>query len=95
MRGPSLQQTSARALEQACRDVEATVSRVAKVVLHASALADRLEMTAAGEPLLALQRQERIRVLRGAAEAGRRRIRRVELAAVPADADTHVRAATA
>lgn len=95
MRGPSLQQTAEDALEQACRAVETTVSRVAKVVLHASALADRFELTTPEEPLLALQCQERVRVLRSAAEAGRRTIWQVELAAVAVDADTQVRTARA
>jgi hypothetical protein len=90
MRGSILRQTSEEALERACRDVEATVSRVAKVVLHASALADRIDTTAPTEAHTALQRQERLRVLRGAAEAGRRTIWQVELAAVSAGADTHI-----
>ena len=84
MPGPSPNRSS-EALEGACRDVEATVSRVAKVVLHASALADRMDTAAATDPHTTRQRQERVRVLRGAAEAGRRTILQVQLAAGPGD----------
>ena len=86
MRGSSLHLTDARTLDDACRDVEDTVSRIAKVVLHASALADRIDTMAAAEPHSTPQRQERLRVLRGAAEAGRRTIERVQLDGAPGSA---------
>lgn len=79
MRDSSARPRSDRALEHACQEVEATVSRVAKLVLHASALADRMETTAAADPHTAVQRRERVRLLRAAAEAGRRTISQVEL----------------
>ena len=77
MSPPLLHSGSDHALEQACRDAEVLVSRVAKLVLHASALAARMEaMPVAADLRAAHQRSERVRVLRDAAEAGRRSITR-------------------
>lgn len=76
MRGPHVRRASERALDEVCRDVEATVCRVAKLVLHASALADRMDRTA-GVPADGGAAAERVRVLREAAEAGRRTLAQV------------------
>jgi hypothetical protein len=73
MRTPSLPSDAASALEQACQDVEGTVSRLAKIVLHASALADRMDAVAGTGAPLDQGQSESVRVLRQAAEAGRRR----------------------
>lgn len=88
MSGSSLRPASEDALDRACRDVEETVSRVAKVVLHASALADRMDALAPAGASPAPQHQERLRLLRGAAEAGRRTLGQVPLAAAPGDMGT-------
>lgn len=83
MRGSPLRQTHEDALDRACRDVEQTVSRVARLVLHASALADRMDAMAVDGPHAAAQRQARLRLLRDAAEAGRRTLGQVPLATAP------------
>ena len=80
MRTPSLPSDAASALEQACREVEGTVSRLAKIVLHASALADRMDAVAGTDAPLDQGQSESVRVLRQAAEAGRRAISQVGLA---------------
>ena len=85
MRGSSTRRTHEDALDRACRDVEQTVSRVAKLVLHASALADRMDAMAAAGPQTAAQRQARLRLLRDAAEAGRRTLGQVPVATTPGD----------
>jgi hypothetical protein len=76
MRGPHARRASERALDDVCRDVEATVCRIAKLVLHASALADRMDRTA-DVPADGRVAGERVRVLREAAEAGRRTLAQV------------------
>ena len=76
-----LRRSSAAAREQACLEVEVSVSRLAKLVLHASALADRMEAIPASDLDSVRRRRERVRVLRGAAEAGERAIRDIGLAA--------------
>jgi hypothetical protein len=81
MRTPFLPSDSVGALEQACQDVEGTVSRLAKLVLHASALADRMDAVELTDPPLDHGRSEHVRVLRQAAEAGRRAIAEAGLAA--------------
>lgn len=79
MPGPLPQAGCELALDGACRDVEATIARVAKLVLHASALADRMDRVT--DPDTTPQRQQRVRVLRDAAEAGRRTMCQVVSAA--------------
>lgn len=80
MRAPSMPTDSDRALEAACRDVECEVSRLAKLVLHASALADRMDATAVVQPT-SPNHGDHVRVLRQAAEAGREAICRTGAAA--------------
>ena len=81
MRTPFLPSDADRALDQACRDVEGTVSRLAKIVLHASALAERLAAAAPADPPARHEQREHVRVLRRAAEAGRQAISQAGLAA--------------
>ena len=80
MRTPFLPNESDHALEVACRAVEGEVSRLAKLVLHASALADRMDAGAAGQPT-SPRHSDSVRVLRQAAEAGRQAIARTGAAA--------------
>lgn len=68
-------------MEAACREVEATVSRVTRIVLHASALADRLDAGAAVTGPLGPVQAGHVRVLRDAADSGRRVVQQLALAA--------------
>jgi hypothetical protein len=81
VRGPLLRRRPERALDAACREVEATVSRVTRIVLHASALADRLDAGAAVDGPLGPVQAGHVRVLREAAESGRRVVQQLALAA--------------
>lgn len=76
MTAPFLRHDADSALEQACREVEGTVSRLAKIVLHASALAERMDAAAGTELRASPRHSEHVRVLRQAAEAGRQAISR-------------------
>ncbi len=97
MRAPFLPPDADGALDTACRDVEGEVSRLAKLVLHASALADRMEAPAMADPPGRPGHSDHVRVLRQAAEAGRRAISQAGHAArsgrphlIEVDADVRV-----
>lgn len=83
MRSPVRHQQDELDLERSCREVEAAVSRVAKVVLLASALAEQVDARSAVDPAVAAQRPGRVRLLRDAAEAGRRTISELAAPARP------------
>ena len=77
-----LRRRSDLAREQACREVELSVTRMAKLVLHASALADRTEAMSTADLETGRRRRERVLVLRRAAESGERAIRRIGMSAM-------------
>ena len=81
MRGPLLRRRTDPALDTACQVVETTVSRVAKLVLHASALADRMELAAAVTGPLSPEQARHLRVLRTTADTGRQVLLPIGLAA--------------
>lgn len=74
--GQFLRHTSSLGREAAVRNLETAVQRVANLVLNASALADRMEATAATDLDEARRRRARVKVLRDAVRAGQETIRR-------------------
>ena len=78
------QRSSTYALDQACTDADAMVTRIARFVLHASALAERMDGMPVTDLRAAHLRAERVLALQVAAGAGRRAISRIGLADVPA-----------
>jgi len=73
--------------EQACRDVEDSIRRIAAIVLHASALAERMDAPAVTDVPSRRARPDRVRALRAAAAAGEHAIRRIALAAMTDSAE--------
>ena len=71
-----LRHRSQVARDTAVQDVETTVQQLAKLVLNASALIDRMEARPARDNEEARERAARVKVLRDAAHAGREAIRR-------------------
>ncbi len=82
MRGLPKQRCPEPALDAACREVETTVSRVTRIVLHASALADRLDAAAALSGPPGPTAAGHVLVLRDAAERGRLVVEQLALRAL-------------
>lgn len=73
--------------ERACREVEDSIRRIATLVLHASALAERMDALAATDVPSGPSRPDRVRALRAAAAAGEHAICRIALAAMTEPAE--------